>query len=59
MALHEHRRPRGVHPQGEVLRGGDQRAPPQRRRVLRRRDGVQIDDAEVRVVAVLQSDPLR
>ena len=48
----------GSMPKRQVLRGGDQRATPEHRRVLRDGDGMQVDDAEVRVVAVLQTDPL-
>ena len=49
---------RRVDAQRQVLRGGDQRAPAQHGRVLRDGDRMQVDDAEVRVVAVLQPDPL-
>ncbi len=58
VALHEDRAARRVDAQGQVLRGGDQRAAPQLSGILREGDRVQVDDAEVRVVIVLQTHPL-
>ena len=58
VALHEDGALRRVDAQRQVLRRRHQRALAQRGRVLRDGDGVQVDDAEERVVVVLQRHPL-
>jgi hypothetical protein len=58
MALHEDRAARRVDAQRQVLRGGHERALAQLRGILRDRDRVQIDDAEVGVELILQAHPL-
>ena len=47
-----------VDPHRQVLRGRRERAAPKGFRILRDRDGVQVDDAEVGVELVLQAHPL-
>src|SRR6202022_3531250 len=47
-----------VDAQRQVLCGGNERAPPQLLRILRERDRVQVDDAEVGVELILQTPPL-
>ena len=58
MALHEDRAAGRVDAQRQVLRGGDKRATAQLLGVLRDRDRVQVDDAEVGVELILQTHPL-
>ena len=58
MALHEDRAAGRVDAQRQVLRGGHERATAQLLGILRDRDRVQVDDAEVSVVLVLQTHPL-
>ena len=58
VALHEDGAAGGVDTQRQILRGGDQSAPPQHVWVLRDGDCMQVDDAEERVVVVLQLGPL-
>jgi len=58
VALHEDRAAHRIDAKRQVLRGGDQRATAQLLGILRDGDGVQVDDAEVRVVFVLEGHPL-
>jgi len=57
-ALHEDRAARWIDAQCQVLRSGHEGATAQLLGILRERDRVQVDDAEIGVVLVLQTHPL-
>lgn len=59
MALHEHGAARRVDAERQVLRGRHQCAAAQGLGILRHGDGVLVDDAEERLVTVLQLRPVR